>query len=225
MSSFRLDVPILLLCFFFYSLGQWRQALRALTRVRSWRTREPWRSGARSEMTGDKNSIPPIIFFLSFSVVCKCVVGLDLNWLLMRWLDWWHQRDDSFAYSKTCEIDWSPFNAKTKGRYLLSSLLSHKKITLVQHHICTRKVHWTILAVVPDFAEPGCVSSLVLLVRHFTCLMLFSSVFYSSSFLFFVFAVVPSSVFSWIFEFFFLWVARTKEKNVAIVSRKRRASR
>ncbi len=35
------------------------------------------------------------------------LVGLDWNWLLMRWLYWWHQRDGSFAYNKPCEIDWS----------------------------------------------------------------------------------------------------------------------
>ncbi len=40
-----------------------------------------------------------------------------------------------------------------------SNHFSPIKITLVQHHICIRKVHWTILTVVPyfqiDFAEPG----------------------------------------------------------------------
>ena len=54
-------------------------------------------------------------------------MGLDLNWLLMRRINWWHQRDDSFTYNKACEIDWSQLNAMTKRRYLLSSLLSHKK--------------------------------------------------------------------------------------------------
>ena len=57
----------------------------------------------------------------------KSLVALDLNWLLVRWLYWWHQRDDSFTYHKTCEIDWSQLNAKTKRRCLLSSLLSHQK--------------------------------------------------------------------------------------------------
>ena len=31
------------------------------------------------------------------------LVGLDLNWLLMRWLYWWHQRDDRFTYDNTGE--------------------------------------------------------------------------------------------------------------------------
>ncbi len=58
--------------------------------------------------------------------VRSILVELDLNWLLMKWLYWWHQRDDSFTCNKTCETDWSQLNVKTKGRYLLSSLLSHQ---------------------------------------------------------------------------------------------------
>ena len=70
---------------------------------------------------------------------------------LWKWdaFHWWHRRDDSFTYNKTCQMRPIAVECRDSKTPTYSHHLSPVDIILD-----TRKVYGTISAVVPDFAEP-----------------------------------------------------------------------